>query len=63
MVRATREARGISQADLAKASGLSQAHISQIERGPANPTFHTVLKLADGLGVRPSDLMPEGGHE
>lgn len=62
-VRAVRERRRMTRAELARASGLSRACVARIEDGPANPTFHTIVKLAAGLDVQPSELMPGGGDE
>jgi DNA-binding XRE family transcriptional regulator len=44
-----RERRGMTQAELAAATGLHQADISRIERGAANPTERTLLRIADAL--------------
>ena len=44
-----REQRGITQAELAAATGLNQADISRIERGAANPTERTLLRIAHAL--------------
>jgi len=46
---ALRKARGLSQKQLASASGVQQADISRIERGLVNPTIGTVEKLARPL--------------
>jgi transcriptional regulator with XRE-family HTH domain len=47
---------GLSQRALAQRAGLSQTSIWKIERGGgANPA--TLKKLADVLGVRPTDLV------
>jgi transcriptional regulator with XRE-family HTH domain len=47
-----REARGFSQAALAKLSGLPQGYISGLERGRVtNPGVWTLHKLARVLGV------------
>ena len=47
-----REARRMSQADLAKATGMSQQAINRIEQGKRlNPQFSTVERLANELGV------------
>jgi len=46
---ALRERRGMTQAELAAAAGLNQADISRIERGTANPTERTLLRIADAL--------------
>ena len=49
---------GLSQRALAQRAGLSQTSIWKIERGGgANPA--TLKKLADVLGVRPTDLVKE----
>ncbi len=44
-----RQRRGMTQAELAAATGLDQADISRIEHGAANPTERTLLRLADAL--------------
>jgi len=36
---------------LAKRAGLRERQVSEYVRGRGNPTFTTLLKLADGLGV------------
>ena len=41
----------MSQAELAKATGIDQADISKIERGIANPAVATLKRLAVGLGA------------
>ncbi len=46
-----RERRGMTQAELAVATGIDQADISRIERGSANPTEKTLLRIADALGA------------
>ncbi|PLS85970.1 MAG: transcriptional regulator [Actinobacteria bacterium] len=49
---------GLSQRALAHRAGLSQTSVWKIERGGgANPA--TLKKLADVLGVRPTDLVKE----
>lgn len=40
---------GLTQEELAERSGLTQADISRIERGSANPTEKTLCKIADAL--------------
>lgn len=46
-----RLAAGITQRELAEASGIDQAEISRIERGQGNPTAHTLQALGAPLGV------------
>lgn len=44
--------RKMSQAELAKRTGLQQTNISRIEHGKANPSLKTLLKITKALGVR-----------
>jgi transcriptional regulator with XRE-family HTH domain len=55
-VRAIRDERGISQMQLAEATGFMQSWVSQVERGRRNPSWNNVARLADGLGVSVSEL-------
>lgn len=48
-VRQARNSVGYSQERLAEASGLHRNMISGIERGARNPTYSTLLRVADGL--------------
>ena len=56
-VRAFREAQHLSQAALAARSRVSQAHLSEIERGKAVPSVVLARALAQGLGCRVDDLI------
>jgi ribosome-binding protein aMBF1 (putative translation factor) len=50
-VQKQRLAAGLTQQQLAMASGIAQADISRIERGQANPTAATLEALGGPLGV------------
>ena len=50
-LRISREARGLSQADLAKRTGLQPAAVSHFETGHRSPSFENLRKLSDALGV------------
>ncbi len=50
-VRAIRDEQGLSQPQVARASGLQQTWISHIENGRRNPSWSNLGRLADGLGV------------
>jgi transcriptional regulator with XRE-family HTH domain len=50
-VRQTRQARRWTLDRLAQAAGVSRRMLVDVERGGANPTVGTLLKLADALGV------------
>jgi len=62
---ATRQERGIRQADLATAVGLTRASIANIENGAQRIQLHTVIAAAQALGYDPADLITkalEGGE-
>ena len=50
-VRSMRKEKGMTLAKLSEITGLSQAIVSQIERGMANPSFTTLAQLAHGLDI------------
>lgn len=54
-----RLAKKISQADLAERAGLAQANLSNIEKGKRDLTVSTLLRIADALEVKPSQLIDE----
>jgi DNA-binding transcriptional regulator YiaG len=54
---ALRTLAGMSQAELARRSGLSQGHISELERGDKTPREITVKRLANALGVSMTALL------
>jgi transcriptional regulator with XRE-family HTH domain len=55
-VKQLRTRRGLSQEDLAHASGLHPTYISGIERGLRNPTWRSLGRLCEALGVKLSEL-------
>jgi DNA-binding XRE family transcriptional regulator len=56
-VNRLRNARGMTQEELAAAAGMKQPRIAEIERGDANPKLHTLTRLAIALGVEPWQLL------
>lgn len=48
--------RGMTQADVAKAGGISQASVSNACRATRGQQLDTIVGLAKGLGVSVSDL-------
>jgi DNA-binding XRE family transcriptional regulator len=50
LVRARREALGLSQTDLAHRAGLTQGAVSRVEIGRARPHAHTIERLRAALG-------------
>jgi len=61
-IRQQREYIGLSQAELARAGGLSQGYLSQIENGDvANPSAAVLFRLAKELSLDPRSLLPGNG--
>jgi transcriptional regulator with XRE-family HTH domain len=56
-VYAIRTQRGMSQVQLAEATGFRQSWISNVEHGRRNPSWSNVVRLAAGLGVPASALV------
>jgi transcriptional regulator with XRE-family HTH domain len=56
-LRELRDRRGLSQRDLAEASGVSREYIARIELGQHDPTLSTLEKLARALKVRVARLI------
>jgi transcriptional regulator with XRE-family HTH domain len=56
-VRLIRDEQSISQVQLAAATGFMQSWISHVERGARNPSWNNVMRLAEGLGVSPAELV------
>ena len=56
-VRGLRADRRITQEQLAALCGLDRTYVGGIERGERNPTYLNLLRLADALGVRSSELL------
>jgi transcriptional regulator with XRE-family HTH domain len=56
-VRRVRLANGLTQEQLAEASGFSQQYLSDLERGRRNPTVLTLHELAQAMGVSHVDLV------
>ncbi|MEL6279738.1 MAG: helix-turn-helix transcriptional regulator [Pseudomonadota bacterium] len=48
---------GLSQEELALATGVHRTYVSGVERGLRNPTVTIVAKLAEGVGAEPSALL------
>ncbi|MDT3440351.1 MULTISPECIES: helix-turn-helix transcriptional regulator [unclassified Pseudofrankia] len=57
---AARQARHLTQRQLAKASGIQQSEISRIERGQISPTLETLTRLTAALGARLEIVDTEG---
>jgi transcriptional regulator with XRE-family HTH domain len=56
-VKRLREAKGLSQEELAFEADMHRTYVSGIERGRRNPTVTVVERLADALGAKTSELL------
>ena len=56
-IKAVREARGLSQQQIAKAAGIPRATWTHLESGAANPTLTLLIKVANVLQIRLEELL------
>lgn len=56
-LRALREAKGLSQGDIERRSGLLRSYISRVEGGYTAPSLSTLEKFAKALEVEPYQLL------
>ncbi len=57
VIRAVRRQEGLTARALASRAGVSQAFLSQVERGLNAPSLATLYRIADALGRSPSDFL------
>jgi transcriptional regulator with XRE-family HTH domain len=57
-IRSARTERSLSMRALAASAEISQPFLSQIESGQTMPSVVTLFRLAKGLGISPSELLP-----
>ena len=55
-VKVVRVSRGLTQEQVAAASGLHPTYISDIERGARNPSWEAMSRLAAGIGVSVTEV-------
>lgn len=55
-IRELREAKGITQEELAKNAGCTRMTVSQLENSNSNTTTKTLLGIANALNVEVKDL-------
>jgi transcriptional regulator with XRE-family HTH domain len=69
-IRDERHRFAINQMELAELAGLHFTNLGKIERGQANPSLHTILRIASALNVNPAilvdglsaDMLPDRPH-
>lgn len=47
-----RKESGLTQKQLSEKTGITQADISRLESGNANPSLHTLQRLASGMNMK-----------
>ncbi len=57
MLQELRTERGLSQEKLGFESDYHRTYISQLERGQKNPSLKAIFRLAEALGIRPSEMI------
>lgn len=56
-LRQIRVEKGLSQESAALACGLDRSYYGALERAVKSPTLKTIWKIADALGITPSELL------
>ncbi len=54
-----RKAKGMTQAEVAEAAGLSDRTYADIERGGVNMRIETILRICNVLDITPNDVLTE----
>jgi transcriptional regulator with XRE-family HTH domain len=58
-MRKARERKKISQMGLFAATGLNRTFISELERGLQGPSLRTLIRIANGIGIHPNELVQD----
>lgn len=61
-IRVIREARGVSQEQMAMDAGLDRAYYGRIERGEVNVAALNLLKIADALETEVGEFFPKSNR-
>ena len=57
ILRELRTEHGLSQEKLGFESNYHRTYISQLERGQKNPSLKAIFRLAEALGITPSEMI------
>lgn len=60
-VRARRKALALSQEALADYAKIDRSHMGKIERGERNVTLLNIVRIANAIQCKPSDLFIDAG--
>lgn len=56
-LRRARDRAGLTQTELGVLAGLSKNGVYALEKGRRSPNLETILRLCEGLSLRPGELM------
>lgn len=56
-IKELREAKGISQQELASLCDFEKSNMSRLEAGGTNPTIYTLFKISKALSVKLLDII------
>jgi transcriptional regulator with XRE-family HTH domain len=56
-LKSLRNAKEMTQEDLASAADYDSTYISKLERGGYNPTLHFIMKASKGLKIYPEEML------
>ncbi len=57
IIRDKRELRNLTQIELASKAGVDRNYIGMVERGERNPSYLSLQKIANGLGITVDELI------
>lgn len=52
-----RTEKGMSQENLSAFAGIARSHLTMLENGRKTARIDTVFRIADALGIKPSELI------
>lgn len=59
-IRMIRQAKGLSQGEMQKRTGILRSYLSRVENGHTVPSFATLQRLASAMEVALADFFPHG---
>ncbi len=60
-IRAKRKEQGLSQEELAFASGVERGNMGKIERGENNLSILNLVRIADAIGATAAEILLDAG--
>lgn len=57
-IKSVREARKLTQAEVAKKAGIHVNYFARVERGEVNPSIEILQNIIKALNAKSSDILP-----